>query len=273
MISFDPVYELSFFGLSIYTHMFAILIGFFFAGVLFWKQMKKFPLEHFHNQPAKRNIGHTSLFLIIMACSIIGGILIARLFFYAGPWGHDVSLWDFFSPQGGLVWYGGFIGAWVYAAVAIKLLKLNFWRLADCIAPSIALGSFLARIGCFLVYDAPGTATALPWAINIGGGSLHPVALYLSMANLCLFILLINLKVYKERYKLWDGFLFLFYLIGYASLRFVVEFFRVYDGSYAGFSLSQYVSIFLFLVAGAGILLKHTDTYEKFWASFLGIKN
>jgi len=60
-----------------------------------------------------------------------------------------VRIWE-----GGLVFYGSLAGGLVGFVLAyffiIRRLGLRTWQIADIIAPSIALGIFFGRIGCFL---------------------------------------------------------------------------------------------------------------------------
>jgi len=82
----------------------------------------------------------------------VGGILGARLtyLFVEGE-----PLWQFFRIwDGGLVLYGSVIGgllAYIPAYfILIRRNQISTARLADVIAPSIAVGICLGRIGCFL---------------------------------------------------------------------------------------------------------------------------
>ena len=52
--------------------------------------------------------------------------------------------------HGGLVYYGGFIGAAVAGIIYILWKKMPLWKTADVLAPSIALGSVFGRTGCLL---------------------------------------------------------------------------------------------------------------------------
>lgn len=60
-----------------------------------------------------------------------------------------VEIWN-----GGIVFYGGMIGAILgYLAfhhLVLKKLKISTWKLADAVAPLIALGLAVGRIGCYL---------------------------------------------------------------------------------------------------------------------------
>jgi phosphatidylglycerol:prolipoprotein diacylglycerol transferase len=82
----------------------------------------------------------------------VGGIVGARLTFLIA---YDLPLWQFFRIwDGGLIFYGsvlgglvGYIPAYFYV---IRKHRVSTWKLADVIAPSVAVGLLLGRIGCLL---------------------------------------------------------------------------------------------------------------------------
>jgi prolipoprotein diacylglyceryltransferase len=88
----------------------------------------------------------------------VAGIIGARLTFLiveGMAWPPQQLLWQFFRIwDGGLVFYGSMIGGVVGYVLAyhfvIRKHGISNWKLADVIAPSIALGLALGRIGCFL---------------------------------------------------------------------------------------------------------------------------
>lgn len=119
----------------------------------------------------------------------------------------------------GLMFYGGLFGALIVGVFYIKKAKLDFWEILDVLAPSLALGIFIGRIGCFLINDHMGTVTNLPWAILWPDGILrHPIALYLSLNGLILFLVLWFLR--KKLQK--PGQLFIFFLVYYSLSRFLI---------------------------------------------------
>jgi phosphatidylglycerol:prolipoprotein diacylglycerol transferase len=58
--------------------------------------------------------------------------------------------------EGGLVWYGGFLPAAVYAVLRGRQMKLPWRTVADIIAPSVMLGLAVGRIGCLMAGDDHG---------------------------------------------------------------------------------------------------------------------
>jgi prolipoprotein diacylglyceryltransferase len=86
------------------------------------------------------------------------GIAGARIFYmtqYPKEFEGKNKLFAFFEIwNGGIVFYGGMIGATLgYIAfyhLVLKKLKVSTWKLADVVAPLIALGLAVGRIGCYL---------------------------------------------------------------------------------------------------------------------------
>ena len=70
----------------------------------------------------------------------------------------------------GLVFLGGLIGGLLFVTYYIKKKSLSWLIMADLIAPFIALGHGIGRIGCLLVGDDYGIPTSLPWGISFPNG-------------------------------------------------------------------------------------------------------
>jgi phosphatidylglycerol:prolipoprotein diacylglycerol transferase len=134
----------------------------------------------------------------------------------------------FMIQHGGLVFYGGLIGAVVAGIGYLRWKKLPVWTIADIVAPSIALGSVLGRVGCLLNGCCYGRACDLPWAIEFPAGHethglpVHPTEIYDGLLNLALYAGL----AWRFRHRKFDGEIFALYLIGYAICRSIVECFR-----------------------------------------------
>lgn len=209
-----------------------------------------------------------NLGFIIIVASIVGSRLFYVLFHteeFQGRW-----LYAFWPVQedgsiglGGLILLGGFILAFFSAALYMYFKKINFWKVADSMAPSIALGVFFTRIGCFLNGCCFGTACDVTWGVifppHSPAGSvmrdipIHPTQLYSSIYGIIIFLLL----VYLDKRGFYDGFLISAFLILYGISRFVVDFFRFYENQMylvAGLQFNQVVSLIMF-ISGIGILL------------------
>jgi phosphatidylglycerol:prolipoprotein diacylglycerol transferase len=165
---------------------------------------------------------------------IVGTILGARIMYvatywheeFAGrPFGEIFAVWN-----GGLVFYGGLIGATLAGVLYARLKHIALWKLADVLAPSIALGYVFGRIGCLLNGCCYGRACDMPWAIRFPVGNLngaptfpvHPTQVYDSLLNLGLYFGL----AWLYRHKKFDGQVFATYLLCYAVTRSIVESFR-----------------------------------------------
>lgn len=163
---------------------------------------------------------------------VVGTILGARTMYvttywqdsFAGrPWWEIFAIW-----QGGLVFYGGLIGASLAAILYARLKHIALWKLADVLAPSIALGYVFGRIGCFLNGCCYGRACDLPWAVKYPPGHqsyphlVHPTQIYDSLMNLGLYLGL----AWLYRRKKFDGQVFAAYLLCYAITRSIAESFR-----------------------------------------------
>ncbi|MBI4503882.1 MAG: prolipoprotein diacylglyceryl transferase [Gemmatimonadetes bacterium] len=203
----------------------------------------------------------------IVVAAVIGGIVGAKLWYVAltGDPGALLS-------RGGLVWYGGFLGGVVGVA-------LNGWRrrvpirlTMDVVAPALALGYAIGRVGCFLVQDDYGMPTTLPWGMRFPNGlppttagnlkqmfgasvpantppwevlAVHPTQLYEVAAMLFAFWLLWRLRAHWHA----TGWLFGLYLMLAGTERFLVEIVRAKDDRFLGpLTIAQVTSIALVLV-------------------------
>jgi len=137
--------------------------------------------------------------------------------------------------QGGLVFYGGFIGALLAAFYYTQKKGINFLRVADIMVPSVAIGHTFGRLGCFSAGCCHGMPTGSEsfGLIFTHGGSvvarnkllgvpLHPTQLYESFGELVIFFILISLRKKKR----FHGQLLIAYLILYPILRSINEMFR-----------------------------------------------
>ncbi len=197
---------------------------------------------------------------------IVGAVLGARTLYVVSYWNEQFAggtLWDIFNiRRGGLVYYGGLVGAALACILYARWKKLPLWRLADILAPSVALGYVFGRIGCLMNGCCYGRACALPWAIRFPEGHethpvglaatpVHPTQIYDSLLNLALYAGLALLF----RRRRFDGQVFAAYLMGYALTRSFVEMFR---GDYtdahlhAGLTPAHLIGIAIFT---AGVVL------------------
>lgn len=110
---------------------------------------------------------------------VVSGIIGARLFYVIEYWGQrfgrgslQQTIFEILNfPEGGLVIYGGFIGAAIGVLYFTRVHRIPFLALADLAAPSLMIGLAFGRIGCFLNGCCYGGETDLPWAVTFPGYS------------------------------------------------------------------------------------------------------
>jgi phosphatidylglycerol:prolipoprotein diacylglycerol transferase len=195
---------------------------------------------------------------------VVGGVLGARLLyvlvhpseFRASPL--DVlAIW-----KGGLVFYGGFAGAFLLGALFLRRRKASFLDVADVCMPGAFLGLSIGRWGCFLVGDDHGRVTGVPWAVRFPdvpgsllpreliGQPLHPTQIYLSINALLIFLILLAVL----RHRAFRGQVLWCALALYSAGRFFIEFYRGDDdarGIVGPLSTSQWIGIPLFILGVA----------------------
>jgi phosphatidylglycerol:prolipoprotein diacylglycerol transferase len=110
-----------------------------------------------------------------LACwMLLTGMIGARLFHVIQYWESDYrsdTAWETFKavlnvPQGGLVVYGALFGAMIGFGVFVWIHRLPALVLADLIAPSLAVGLAIGRVGCLLNGCCYGGLCELPWAVT-----------------------------------------------------------------------------------------------------------
>ena len=145
--------------------------------------------------------------------------------------------------EGGLVFYGGFLAALGTVAYYVRRHRLPFLQTADVLAPSLAIGHFFGRLGCFAAGCCFGKVCRSGFGARFPRGSvayedlfgrgliatgsavtppLHATQLYEAGGELVIFVLVTVLA----RRKRAHGQVLLAYLASYALLRAVVELFR-----------------------------------------------
>lgn len=213
----------------------------------------------------------------------IGGIVGARLYYMILTWPQTVAdPWAAITSRGGLVWYGGFIGAALLIYWRLRKANLPVLRVADAVAPALAVAYAIGRMGCFLVGDDYGRPTDLPWGVAFPQGAppstaynlreqfgvaippdvspdtvlaVHPTQLYEVGMSLIIFAI-----IWPLRKKIRpDGALFSIYIALAGVERFIVEIFRAKDDRFIGpLTIAQLISLALVVagIAGAAYLMR-----------------
>ncbi|RCS45027.1 hypothetical protein DTL21_17070 [Bremerella cremea] len=110
---------------------------------------------------------------------IVSGVVGARLFFVIQYWHTFYVPGDWRATlgrvmqvtEGGIVVYGSLIGGAVAFLIFCHRKHLNALALADLIAPSMMIGMFFGRIGCFMNGCCYGGLCTLPIAVSFPQGA------------------------------------------------------------------------------------------------------
>lgn len=200
---------------------------------------------------------------------LIAGLIGAKLLLLALDWPYysENPRLLFTILQSGGVFYGGLLAALPVAWWYTRRHRLQGWRTADVLAPGVALGQAIGRLGCFAAGCCWGRAAEVPWAVSFTNVQaartvgtpldtpLHAVQLYESLAVLAIFFTLL----WIARRKRFHGQVVVAYVVLYAAARFVIEFYRgdASRGTVLGGLLSTSQFIAVLMVAGAALLLPY----------------
>ena len=201
-----PLIELGPFRLHTYT--ICMVTAALLVGWLTWREAKR------RGRLDENTLAAASL-------GMMGGVLGAKLsmLVFLGP----ADFWRALPtlPSHGAAISGGLIGGYLATVVGERLLNVDRCS-GDLVAPFLPLGQAIGRLGNFMAGDAYGSPSSLPWAITVAGTPRHPAALY----ELGLDLLLCAGLVWYRGRSFRDGELFRLYAVGYALIRFPIEFVR-----------------------------------------------
>lgn len=184
----------------------------------------------------------------------VGGVLGARIFsilsnprlLFLDPIGTILS-------SAGFVFYGGLIGGMLAVYILLRKQNLSYYRMTDLVAPVLALGYAVGRIGCQLSGDGDyGVTTDYFWATSYKYGVVateslvHPTPVYESIFSVLILLFLTANKTVKHFSK--QGQIFGLYLILSSCIRFNIEYLRIEDRLYMNLSQAQLISIPLFIL-------------------------
>ena len=196
----------------------------------------------------------------ILVYVMLGGILGSKLYFAI-----DVSIregrefTDLLFARDGITWYGGLILGTVIGSIGTRIHGVSVVQMMNCVAPAVAVGQSIGRVGCFLVGDDYGKPSDLPWAVAFPVGApptdpgvrVHPTQIYE-----ILWLLPVAFVLWKRRDR--SPFLFGEYLVANGLGRLVIENLRVNPRVLAGLTEPQIVGIALIVVGSASWLYFRT---------------
>lgn len=200
---------------------------------------------------------------------------------------NSYGLWSSLFSGGGLVFYGGFLTGTLFIYIFMRVNKLEYGHYYDGMAPSMAIGYAIGRLGCFVSGDGCYgfyTEVNIPILVFTFQGA-HPSHVpvwntpVIEAIISFLFFLYFQYWARLQNFKKWS--LFFQYLILHGFARLMIEFLRVnkavipfvkppdmvnipdanvnpifLKGYYwHGFSQSQYISLLL-IAAGIFFIVK-----------------
>jgi phosphatidylglycerol---prolipoprotein diacylglyceryl transferase len=126
--------------------------------------------------------------------------------------------------RGGLVFYGGLIFSGIFGTVYAKIRGISIADAADLLAPFIALGHSIGRIGCFLNGCCFGRPTDSVFGVQFPASlvRVYPTQLFSSAGLFCIFLVLF----FMQRRRRFKGQIIALYLVLYGVFRFSIEFLR-----------------------------------------------
>ena len=200
---------------------------------------------------------------------LIAGLVGAKLLLVGVEWRYFAkNPRDAFSIfQSGGVFYGGLVAGILVAWLLARYYGLPGWRTADVLAPGVAIGQAVGRLGCFSAGCCWGKATSVPWAVTFTDvyaaravgtpidTPIHPSQLYESAAVFLIFLFLVWLAPRKR----FHGQVTLAYVALYSAARFVLEFWRgdAERGTWFGNQVSTSQLIALALLVATAIALPY----------------
>lgn len=213
--------------------------------------------------------------LVVLA--MVGGAAGARIAYVCEHWTAEFAGRPFLEmlrfDKGGLMFYGGLIGAIVVTGIMMRIGRMPVMQSIDACATVLPLGHAFGRVGCFLngccfgrVCESPISVTfpahSPAWWQHVGDGLIGrgapeslpvlPSQLIEAAANLVLFALLVRLARRKPSEGLLSG----VYLVSYAVIRFCTETLRGDPRmSVMAMSISQFLSVAA-LLAGVALMAR-----------------
>lgn len=254
------IVEFDIFGrhFSIYWYGVLIAIAFLLCIYLSMRHAPKFGMSQ--DQIA-------DYYLLIIPLALVG----ARIYYVVFEWdtykGDLMRILDLRS--GGLAFYGGVIGGALAIMIMAAFKKHKISRIFDFIAVYLPLGHAIGRWGNFFNQEAFGVNTDLPWGMYSNGTQeylsslsvgqrrmlpnldvtkpVHPTFLYEFVANIIIFVILLQIRKRSKR----PFTTLASYFLMYGIVRFVVEGLRTDSLYFAGTDIrvSQLLSALMIITA------------------------
>ena len=285
-------------ALTISSYGLMLMLAFLICNSLLKKYLKSLEINEKHADD-------------IIFYAAIGGILGSKIYYIVEFWSIDgynnlLGLYNVFKGfiafdlalifsgisqfGSGLVFLGGLIGGLLSVSLYIWKNNLDWFIVSDWVAPYLALGHSIGRIGCFLVGDCYGRPCNLPWSVTFENGlppttyssfkynypdvfnsliydayvpgdliSVHPTQLY---ETIVYFLIFLYLSTIRKTNKI-KGMIFFEYLFLAGMSRFIIEFFRLNPSYYFNLTGAQYISLIMIVVSVTFMYLKNNKIWKN----------
>jgi phosphatidylglycerol:prolipoprotein diacylglycerol transferase len=144
---------------------------------------------------------------------------------------------------------------------------LPYWRVTDCIAPALAIGQAIGRVGCQLAGDGDwGQPTMVPWGMSFPNAIIgweqwtrenglpidvrvHPAPVYETILYGLAFAVLWRRRLTPHP----DGYILWMYFLLSGAARFLVEIVRINPRIAFGLSEAQFISLAIMAIGAVQI--------------------
>ncbi len=234
-----PLPPLRIFGLELHAFGFLVGTGIILGTIIAQKRAKALGLS-------EQVIAELALWAVIPG--FIGAHLVHQLFYFPeelvdDPW-KLIKFWEGISSFGGFI--GGTLGVIWYFKRRRK--ELPFLPYADALIFGFCFAWIFGRMGCTTAFDHPGLETEFFLGMEYVGsrhasaGIRHNLGMY-EMFWTAFMFLVFWMSRKKTHFKGWYLAMF---VVMYMPVRFVWDFLRAVDKTYAGLTPGQWIAIVLF---------------------------
>jgi len=201
----------------------------------YWITIRRMQEEGMDPEPA------ANLLMWIM----LGGVGGSKLYFAIDVAIREgIPFFDLLFARAGITWYGGLMGGAAAGILGCLYYGVPVRSFSNAVAPALAVGQSLGRVGCFLVGDDYGKVTDVAWAVSFPKGAppttdlVHPTQLY-EVA----WLLPVAALLWSRRER--SPFLIGEYLIANGLGRIVIENWRVNEQVILGLTEPQLIGVLL----------------------------
>ncbi|MBK8253494.1 MAG: prolipoprotein diacylglyceryl transferase [Polyangiaceae bacterium] len=231
--------EVSAFGICLFSAVLLSYVAILIEGRRVLHIIGKVGAQSPFNHKFIESLAHIALIAGIIGAHL-GGIFIEKgraAFLDSGVF---LSTKQTFSSTAGLICSSAAV------SIFIATKRAPFWACGDVLAKAFWVGLIAARIGCALAHDHLGKRSHSLLAVNFPAGPRFDCGLLELIGSICLFALW--MAIHKRRYAV--GTFFVYTIVGYALLRFGIDFLRAddifnADPRYASLTFSQWVGLVL----------------------------